>query len=235
MRSIAITLIAASTLAGCATVPAPKSHDADYLFKRACSPGAAVKGAKGSIWLKANSKEAQGQFPAQVESSSDPRAVKLEVVNLVGATEALITVTSEKYVIDVPGKKSRRPVQETGWGTWGGIPLKWAPDLFLGKIPCPSVSSAESVIRTAQDDGSLLLETRPGIEGAAERFQYHFRTYAGDLWPESLVWERTGAMGKKVEFKFDDPEDATQSPRKWEAKSAEGEVKVRWRDREVVR
>jgi hypothetical protein len=69
------------------------------------------------------------------------------------------------------------------------------------------------------------------VETGEEKFIYSFRSWGGKAWPEKLHWERNGGAG--VDFKFDDPEDKTASPRKWEAKSVQGEVKVRWRDREA--
>jgi hypothetical protein len=51
------------------------------------------------------------------------------------------------------------------------------------------------------------------------------------VWPESLHWEATGVP--KVDLKFDDPEEGTNSPKKWEAHSSEGFLKVRWRQRKI--
>ena len=228
-------LLAAALLPGCATVKSSLKSNPDHLLRQACAAGEAIRSVEGSVWMKASSKEASGQFPAEVKVSREPRLLRMEVANLVGGREALITVEGERYSIDVPEKKARKAQKESGQGTWGGIPLRWAPDLFLGQVPCPSTAQLQGASRTVDGEGNLRVETRPSTEGAAEVFEYRFRDFAGDRWPASLVWERTGPFVKRVEFKFDDLEDYTHSPRRWEAKSPEGEVKVRWKERQVVR
>ncbi len=234
VKRLVLLTVAASFLGACSTVPAKFRADPAHLLERACSPGAGLSGAKGSVWMKAASREASGQFPADVDAQSG-RTLRLEVTNLLGGIEALISVSPDRYDIEVPGKKDRKAVRQSGEGSWGGIPLIWAPDLFLGRIPCPTPEQLSTASRRVDESGALVLETRPSLQGAAERFEYRFRDHAGDRWPEGLVWERLGPLGHRVEFRFDDPEDLPQSPRKWEAKSSAGEVKVRWRDRTVLR
>ncbi|MGK5089583.1 hypothetical protein WDW86_18685 [Bdellovibrionota bacterium FG-2] len=200
----------------------------------ACSLGRTTKGVKGSVWLKAKSKEASGQFPANVEAkaTAEGSELRLEVTNLLGGTEALISVKNQTYRIEVPAQNK---VLEQGQVSWGGIPLRWATELFLGRIPCPS-GSAESADSKVEIDstGRLDVSIPRTLEGDAERFIYSFRSWAGRPWPEALKWERKGSIPLVVEFTFDDPEDRTAIPRKWEAKSARGEVKVRWKDREIL-
>src|SRR5262249_16209508 len=142
-----------------------------------------------------------------------PDSLVLEVTNLLGATQAVITVQGPHYTITVPDKAGNTKKRE-GAGSWGGIPLKWASDLFLGKIPCPSSAALTSARLSVNSDKQLVAEV-----GSAEKFIYGFREWGGKAWPESLHWERGGHA---VDFKFDDPEDRTHSPRKWEAKSAQG-------------
>jgi hypothetical protein len=231
---LASAVASAVVLVSCSTVPPRLRRDPSHLIERACAPGKAVRAARGSVWMKASSKEASGQFPAEVDVENG-KALRVEVTSLLGATEALITVTPERYVIEIPGKKERKALRDSGEGSWGGIPLRWAPDLFLGRIPCPAPEQLASASLAMDSDDALIVQTRGALSGGAERFEYHFRDYAGDRWPEALVWERAGALGKRVEFKFDDPEEQTQSPKKWEARSSSGEVKVRWKDRAVVR
>jgi hypothetical protein len=217
-------------LAGCASVPKGAGEapaELKTLLDAACSPGTSVASMRGSVWLKAKSSEASGQFPAGVEAT-DPGKLLLEITNLVGGTEARIRVDDRHYRIEVPGKPRQ---DREGWGAWGGIPLEWATELFIGRVPCPPASDrAEARLSMSGED--LVVETPHSLEREAEKFVFGFRKWGGQPWPERLRWERAGAMPLVVEFKFDDPDDATHSPRRWEAKSAQGEVKVRWKDRE---
>lgn len=190
--------------------------------------------------MRLESKEAKGQFPATIEARK-PDQVQIEVTNLLGGREALIEVKQGKFSVDVPQKEGGTRHGE-GEGSWGGIPLRWASRLFLGQIPCP-IEIEESKIRLERNpDGDLIAETQ------FERFVYRFRSWAGKAWPESLHWERkeiqpkkksfgaaAEAVGAVVDFKFDAPEDQTGSPKRWEAKSSKGEVKLRWREMRIVR
>lgn len=229
MRAIWIGIGLGIALSACSTVPKGVDSDPKALLAQACAPGRDVVGTQGSVWLKAQSQEAKGQFPAGV-SAQTPGTLRLEITNLVGGTEAVITVEGPRYLIQVPGKNPR---SEKGFGSWGGIPLRWATELFLGRIPCPSAADLEKAALSVDKDGVLTVRTQASIEGEGETYVYRFRSWAGGYWPDSLRWERKGAFAAQVDFKFDDPEDKTASPRKWEAKSPQGEVKVRWRDRDV--
>ncbi len=203
-------------------------NDPRGVLLQACEIGVAQQEVKGSVWLKAKSKDASGQFPAVVQVSS-PANLKMEVTNLVGATEAVITIDGRHYKIEVPGKKVK---QQEGHGSWAGIPLRWATELFLGKFPCPSVVAMKDASILMNEQGLVTVETKPNLEGGAEKFIYRLRDWAGRYWVEELHWESSGNFSAKVDFKFSDPEDSTGSPRKWEAKSDQGEIKVRWKDRE---
>jgi hypothetical protein len=224
-----VVLIVICVLSGCAHVPKIVSRDLPALFEQACEPGSRIQSVEGSVWLKANSKEASGQFPAAVRAIA-PSQLILEVTNLLGGTEAVITVDEQHYRISMPN--GQRPDEE-GYHSWGGIPLFWATELFLGRIPCPSGDAARDAVLSLQED-DLVVETHRSVGRDVERFVYSFRKWAGKPWPESLHWERTGTFPLTVDFKFEDPDDATHSPKKWEARSIHGEVKVRWRDREPV-
>jgi hypothetical protein len=217
-------------LSSCATAPSAKKVDPATLYEDACSIGANSRTVKGAVWLKAQSKEASGQFPAYVTAQA-PDRLRMEVTNLVGGTEAVISVQGQKYSIRVPKQKARN---EQGHGSWGGIPLRWATELFLGRVPCPAPGKAPAgASLTRAGDDELRVDVPAALGGDPETYVYKFRGWAGRLWPESLHWERQGGFAVAVDFKFDDPEDKTGSPRKWEAKSAQGEVKLRWKDREV--
>ena len=222
MRLVSLAVPILILLGACAHLPVEKGEKPDALLADACRPGSTILSLKGSIWMKLDSKEAKGQFPADV-SAHVPDQVTLEVTNLIGSREALILVNQGKYSVEVPSKDGGPSRKSGGQGSWGGIPLQWASDLFLGRIPCPKASAATLKINVGEN-GDLV------AEGGGERFVYHFRSWAGRAWPESLHWENLAQPGLSVDFKFDDPEDKTGAPKKWEAKSSRGEVKVRWKD-----
>jgi len=219
-----------SFVVGCASAPrVGKGIPPEELFNSACQPGKNVQSAQGSVWLKANSDEVSGQFSANVLSTA-PNHLKLEVTNFLGGTEALITVDQEHYQITKPDGKEK---QDEGYGSWGGIPLRWATDLFLGKVPCPAPSKDLHLSVDGQGDLVVIVPESAGVE--PQRFVFSFRQNAGKPWPDVLHWERRVAPFISVDFKFDDPEDETLSPKKWEAKSSRGSVKARWRDREITK
>jgi hypothetical protein len=217
--------------AGCSHAPTSgNAADPRALLAQACQPGLTVKSAKGSVWLKAKSKEASGQFPAVVDAPSVDK-LKLEVTNLIGGTEAILTVEGHRYKIEVPNHKER---DEQGESSWGGIPLQWANALFLGRIPCPDAELAKTAAFSQDSLGNLVVETPSVSDHLSEKYVYHLRPLDGGLWPDTLHWERKGIAGAApvaVEFKFEDPDSKTHSPKKWEAKGSQGEVRVRWKER----
>jgi len=180
--------------------------------------------------MTVNSKEGSGRFPALVNATY-PDQLQMEVQNLFGGSEAFIRVHGNSY--DVRDAK-KQETREAGVENWRGIPLEWAPLLFVGRIPCPP----EDVLKGAQlsvgGEGDLTILTKGTAARAPETFVYQFKVWNGQPWPEQLHWEkRSVSQALAVDFRFDDPEEDTGSPKKWEARSSRGEVKVRWRDREV--
>jgi len=227
-----LLLASSAFLANCARAPLQPELSPEVLRDAACAPSAKVKSVEGTIWMNAKSADATGRFPAQV-SAKENGPLRIEVTNLLGGTEAIITVDGLKYQIDTPEKKNGKKTVESGFGSWGGIPLSWAKTLFLGRIPCPPAGGASQEKLSMLPDGRLRIDVPASMAGAAQTFVFHFRRWLGQPWPDALEWEQRGALGAKVTFNFDDPEDRTAAPRKWEAKSDRGEVKVRWRDRSV--
>lgn len=224
-----IVSVLSAALSGCAHAPAGRDADPRALLHQACLPGSKVVSAKGHIWMKAASKDASGKFPANVEAKA-PGSLRMEATNLLGGTEAIITVDGQEYSVQVPKQAGR---SEKGSRAWAGIPLEWATDLFLGRIPCPASASERELTLTKTAEGDLLVEMPASLDRDAQLFRYRFGWVEGKPWPQSLHWERKSLPPLSVDFKFHDPEDKTLSPTRWEAKSAQGEVKVSWREREV--
>jgi hypothetical protein len=190
-----------------------------------------LEAVEGHLWLKVRSKEVSGHFPAEVKIKA-PADLYLEITNMLGGTEATILVQDQHYEIR-RGKKK----EYEGLSTWAGLPLRWATDLFIGKVPCPKASTkafSEWNLRT-NDTGDLIVESKNRDQPLTEKYSYQFREEHGQPWMDHLVWESfaSGQKIESIEFSFEDPEDATQSPKKWEAKSAQGVLRVRWGSRRI--
>jgi hypothetical protein len=194
------------------------------LAQYACDPGKNIQSVNGHLWIKADSKEVSGQFPADIQATSTQQ-LKMVVTNLLGGTLGVISISGNHYeIIEGSGLKGKKA---EGSGSWGGIPLRWASDLFLGKIPCPSITALN------QYKLSTTLEDELVIESEDQKFVFRFKTHQGKPWPEALHWERLKERVTSVDFSFSNPHEKTKSPQRWEAKSSLGAVKVRWRDQEI--
>ena len=172
-----LTIVGTSILAGCAGKPVLQEKpavDPQLLLKQVCEAGKSVQRVKGSVWLKAKSKEASGQFPAMVEAA-EPDHLRMEVTNLLGGTEAIISVDGRNYTIDVPNHKSRN---QKGSNSWGGIPLEWANSLFLGKVPCPPAVNLSDAVVSVNKEGDLTVETKSSLEREAELVERRARFIA---------------------------------------------------------
>jgi hypothetical protein len=232
MKAFFLLLLHASLFfLGCAT-PRPASHEEspEKLYSQICEIGAPIRSVQGTTLIKTHSKEVSGQFPANVIAIS-PDRLRLEVTNFLGGTEALITVEQGRY--EVTGVRGKSNQSEVGYGTWGGIPLRWATDLFLGKVPCPSLTSASKLSLSPEGELIILVAEESNSGTSSQKFVYKLVRRDHRLWPEALLWEQQRPTTLKVEFKFDDPEQSTLSPKRWEATSSKGNVKIKWRDRNV--
>ena len=114
-----------------------ETDDPAELVRAACGADISAREVTGSVWMKAKSKEASGQFPATVQARaapSSPLELRLEIRQLLGARAALIEIRGHDFKVETPkdGTVSRKAV------SWGGIPLEWASQLFLDRFPCPS-------------------------------------------------------------------------------------------------
>lgn len=217
-------------LSSCATTRSVTSkYTPQELYAFACQSGKTIESVQGQVWMKLKSSEISGQFPANVLVNA-PDQLELEVTNFLGGTEAAIFITRDSYEIKNLRGKSEK--QKVGTQTWGGIPLKWATGLFLGRIPCPTLSASAHL--SIESDGDLNIRIGDSGKPGAQTFVYSFRDVEGKPWPDSLHWEALSSMGI-VDFEFEDPEKETFSPKKWTARSPRGEVKVRWRERSIFK
>ena len=216
--------IACVLVNACSTGPRVKENNPDKLYQHACRNKKNVKGVEGSVWIQAKSKEASGQFPAQVEAKL-PNRLDLEVTNLLGGTEAFIKVRKQEIDVTIPGHENQKKR-----GSWGGIPLRWAPHLFVGLVPCPSRDAAKRANKTVNAKHDLMIELKKNQES----FLYEFKDFAGEPWPERVVWtKKLKTHEVEVEFEFSEPESKTRLAQRWEASSSLGEVSLRWKRRKL--
>lgn len=220
-------------LAGCQTAPShperfERPENAQELLASVCSIGRKTHSVKGRVAIKARSDEASGQFPGSVVASA-PDRMRLEINNFLGGTEAIVTIDRDRYEIEEyrGGKAQRRQ----GKDSWGGIPLHWATELFLGRIPCPVLSQKLEVSKDAE--GHLVAIVPEGLGLVAQKFSYAFeRSSSARARPKSLEWELIGkGTSSQVHFEFQNFDEEAGGPRAWEARSSKGSVKLKWRTR----
>lgn len=230
----------------CATAPSQKeSHfSAASLRQFVCTIGKQTRAVQGQIWLKVASQEVNGQFLADVVAHH-PDRLKIEVNNLLGGTEALISMANKHLKI-----LRNHESHEAEDYFWGGIPVRWVPDLFLGRIPCPEESreflssgfgnglDSTRWKLTQNLEGDLRVETAVHGKGPLEIFLYRFKNVHGRPWPKFLRWEKKLSSASEpsewVEFSFDDPETDSTSPKKWDIQSSQGRLRLQWRSREAI-
>jgi hypothetical protein len=221
-------MLGATMLASCSTASRVASTDGlgspAETARRICAVDekSRVKGVDGRVWMKARSKEASGQFPANVQARADS-GLKLEVTHLMGARAALIEIRGEDFKVETPdqgsvAKKAR---------SWGGIPLEWAGALFMNRVPCPELS-APGLSWSLGPEGVLEGRSQDG----AEIWSYRIAARAGFSFIEKVSLRRRGQA--PFEMKREDPDPVDGWARRWEIKSGVGEVKVRWRDRKTL-
>ncbi len=214
----------ALTLASCSSLPRGGSPEPagtpEVTARTVCSSG--VKGVDGRVWMKAKSKEASGQFPANVRARAD-QGLKLEVTHLMGARAALIEIHGHDFKVQTPdqgsvAKKAR---------SWGGIPLEWAGALFMNQVPCPDLSRAGLEWSFTPDGVLKAISLEQG-----ETWSYRIAPRMGFSFVEKVTWNKRGQA--PFELTRDDPDPADGWARRWEIKSGVGEVKVRWRERKPL-
>ena len=210
----------------CSTTPFIKEKNPDILYAAACRHGKLVERVHGSVWMHVNSKEASGQFPATVEVQKKNQNLKMEVTNLLGGTEAFIEVKNGRIQVDLPNKGVRK-----GKGTWGGIPLRWTPSLFLGSVPCMKRSLARKSIKSVNSSHHLIVKSPANTQS----FQYEFREVSGKPWPQAVNWKAKLKNGQSLEvrFEFEQPDLKMGLAKKWKIMSSFGEVSVRWKKRDL--
>jgi hypothetical protein len=228
-----VLLLMALLVSSCASAPKTgKGISPEILYNSACGESRQVQSVQGNVWLKTQSPELTGQFSASVSAKS-PDQLTIEFMNILGGTEAIVTVKGNRYEVNSSDRSPEK--RDTGYGSWGGIPLRWATNLFLGKIPCPVSKKGTSgnLQSFVNDEGELVLTLPKDGSFEAQQFIYSFVVVRDRPWPASLHWQPSDDSKKSVDFKFSSPDEATLSPKLWEIRSAKGAIKVKWQEREV--
>jgi len=219
----------------CATTPVRRTEaEQRQAFSEICSIGRGNQEVMGSVWMKVETPDEKGQFPAQLKAANSGQ-LNMEITNLVGGVEATLKIHDGHYEVKWTG---REQVVEKGTGQWRGIPLAWAVDLFLGRIPCPVTKGERRALKVELDqgpEGQLIVRALYASHQTqwTETFEYEMKTWAGKPWPVHLNWKKQGPGPTQVSFDFEDPSDHDAGPQKWSAVSDSGEVKIRWKDRSV--
>ena len=228
-RSAAAASIVSALLLfqSCSSAPQREEReDPAALVRAACTPGEVSQEVSGSVWMKAKSREASGQFPAIVQAKAAPPApfeLRLEVTQLLGARAALIEIRGKDFKVETPrdGTVNRKA------SSWGGIPLDWAAQLFLDRFPCPAPDQINELRWSWLADNELLGRSPQGEES----WKFRFRRWNLKPWVESVLWERS--PGRTLEVKREDPDPSEGWAHRWEAASPSGAVKVRWKERRL--
>lgn len=212
-------LVICASFAGCAGRVLLSQEQGLEIWRSVCLiPQNKTATVSGSVYLRARSFEEagqSGQFSADV-IASPVDGLRLQVLNPVGGREAEIRVTPEAVWIN--GKRS---VGAKTSASWGGIPLRFALELFMGSPPCPQ----------ARDRAEISIEDQDTIVArvAGETYRYRVKRWLNGYYPSWIQW--TPQAGPAIEFIFDDVDSAAHYAKKWEAKGSAGEVKVKWRER----
>lgn len=185
--------------------------------------------------MKVSSPQASGRFPAEVVATA-PGSLQMEVLNLLGGTEAVIQIQGQKMQIKTPQKDDKKSRTIRASDTWGGLPLAWGADLFLGRVPCPKRLSGIQLEFQSSDPKNLQVTVKR-LGKKIALFEYTLRKWNNAMWTERLVWTRLGREAQKkshrVQFEFSHPNRETGSALRWSAESSRGHVRVRWRKRSV--
>tara|TARA_Y100000590_G_scaffold281930_2_gene317122 strand:- start:1196 stop:1786 length:591 start_codon:yes stop_codon:yes gene_type:complete len=174
---------------------------------------------EGSLWMKVDSPDAKGQFPAEIRVIRK-NDILLEVTNLLGGTEAVVRLKNS--VLEIT-RGTRVKKLRSKDGVWAGIPVKWAALLMRGEVPCV-VGLSEVPGRTDQRVFSNQNET----------YIYEFRKWNGKPWVEKVIWIPHQSPKDQMVIIREQPEDKTGDPKIISIESRRGNVKLRWKKRKVL-
>lgn len=222
-------------LFSCSTVN-QKTFATGELFEAACSGryASAKKTQKvtGGIWAKIESPDLSGQFPATVLARA-PGELALEVTNLIGAPQAWVKIKDQKIEMKLSAENKRAWKNSSKHLNLGGLPLEFAPSLFLGRVPCPDLAGSPDLRMSILNQKDLEIIETDSKTKHKNRYLYEFDSFEGRPWVSKLNYEGSLRSGQdvKVEFKFESPTAPDRAARRWSASSTRGKIDIRWKDR----
>ncbi len=232
---IGLLAFLAAGLFSCSTLD-QKTFSSGELFEAACSgrysSGKQTEKVTGSIWAKIESPDLSGQFPATVLVKSGGE-LALEVTNLIGSPQAWIKIKNQKTEMKLSAANQKAWQSSSKQLNLGGLPLEFAPTLFLGRVPCPNVLGGASLRMSVVGRKNLEVIEADSKTAKKNKYVYEFDSFEGRPWVSGLIFEGFLRSGQdlKVEFNFEGPTSPDRAPRRWTASSNRGKIDVRWKDR----
>jgi hypothetical protein len=236
-RSVGILILA--FFSACATAP-KRGEFADRDLLSAACPAGFTKKLSGSVWMKIESKEMSGQFPASVLVDY-PTKFTVEVTNLIGSPQAWLTIENGKTELKfTPENEKQYGRAPRAREVLGGLPIELAPRLFSGGVPCPSDDKNQDIRVKQTDEGGLEVTAVDLRTRISTRYVYSYTKVAGQPWVAEADYEKLargakpGAKSNLIKIIREEPSDPDSAPKRWSASSSHGEIKVRWKDRTVT-
>lgn len=204
-------------VSSCSTTSKRSEGDPRAAFQQICSRPDEIDQVSGSVWVKIDSPRGKGQFPANVlyDRLPSPKLV-LQVTDLIGTPLSEMTVDDQGLRVVGQGSDIDWIKKSIETQSLLGLKPKTLISLFAGKPICPA-----QVERVHWADGELIADVNRTIS-----YRYGVVSWGGRLLVSSL-----SVTGLRVEFM--DPEDPIGLPKQMHGESAQGSIKVRWRDRKL--
>lgn len=205
-------------LFACTSAPKRFTGDPRAYYAQLCPVTRPSVEATGEFAIQIDTSKLHGTFPATVRASSGK--LDLEITHIFGGRLVALNLKDGRYSIDVAFRKEKREGQG---GLWSGIPMDWAPELFLGIVPCQPLAQ---VRRFGWEDGGEWL--------VADNLRYQLdHNDAGKTWVSKMrVDRRDDPNIGWIELEFSEPEQPYGPFRNWQVESGQGRIRVRWSGRE---
>ncbi len=215
-RFVPFVIISVSIL-GCTSAQKRSEGDPQAAFQQICTRPDEVDQVSGSVWIKIDGPRGKGQFPANVLYERVPaQKLVIQVTDLIGTPLSELTVDDQGLRVVGQGSNIDWIKKSIESQSLLGLKPKTLTHLFAGKPICPT-----QVERVYWSESELVAEVNRTIS-----YRYGLVSWGGRLLVSSLA-----VTGLRVEFL--DPEDPIGLPKQMHGESAQGSIKVRWRDRKL--
>lgn len=198
--------------------------NADKIHTELClGQSTTLKEISGSIWVKIESKNGSGQFPANVLINE--QSVIIEITDLLGGTQGVLSIENGKYSYEGRGGETSFVRQTLRSQLLAGLKASEFKALFFNKLPC-SAEKVSSISIVSDDDSEVQFI---GKNNHVDRFM--IKKWGDRFLPEKFT--KLG-MNEKIVFNFSNFEDPHGLPKNVKVESNVGVIQLRWRDRKVV-